>query len=217
VLTSAFVSSDESNKFKTDIGDDVIAAALASVKKREAEAQTQAGGDPALAAEVESLKAQLDLSQTQGRELMAKLKDEHEKLLRAAADLDNYRKRAAKEKEETQKFGNEKLLKDFLPVIDNLDRALEAAAAATDYESLLKGVTMTRRLFEDALGKHGVKPFTAKGQPFDPAQHEAMSQVETDELPANHVHSEMVRGFTLNDRLMRPALVVVTKAKETAS
>ena len=134
--------------------------------------------------ELESLRAQLEFSQAKGRETDGEVKDEHERMLRAAADLENYKKRAQKEKEEVQKFGIEKLLKDLLPVIDNLDRALEHAQQPPDFDSLEKGVAMTRKLFEDTLGQHGVKGFSAEGQPFDPRLHEAMQQVETADVPA---------------------------------
>ncbi len=163
------------------------------------------------AEELATLRQQLEFSMAKGRELMDRVKDEHEKMLRAVADLENFKKRAAKEKEEVLKFGSERLLRDFLPVIDNFDRALEHARSAADYESLRKGVEMIRKLFEDSLGKHGVKSFTATGQLFDPNRHEAMSAVETNALPPNHVHHEVLRGFTLNERLVRPALVVVTR------
>ena len=182
-----------------------------------APAAAAAGPAPAPAAapsgkeEFESLKTELEFSMAKGRELMGKIKDEHEKMLRAVADLENYKKRALKEKEEMQKFGNEKLLKDFLPVFDNFDRALDAAKSAADFESLRKGVEMTRKLFEDTLGKHGVRAFSAKGQQFDPNRHEAMTAAETTEMPPNHVFSEVLRGFTLNDRLVRPALVIVSR------
>lgn len=221
---------DEKGSFSTSIADDVINEALKSVEK----AKSAVRGEPAPAApaavaaapapvaaptadpandEVATLKAQLELSMAKGRELMGKVKDEHEKMLRAVADLENYKKRALKEKEEVQKFGSEKLLKDFLPVVDNFDRALEHARTSGDIESLKKGVEMIRKLFEDTLGKHGVRSFSTKGEPFDPNKHEAMSAAETDEMPPNHVHSEYLRGFMLNDRLVRPALVVVSKAK----
>ncbi len=170
-----------------------------------------AGDDAAALKELEGLRAQLEFSQAKGRELMEKIRDTHEKMLRAVADLDNYKKRAQKEKEEIQKFGAERMLKDFLPVIDNLERALEHAGKNADFESLRQGVGMTRKMFDDALGKHGIKGFSAVGQPFDPRLHEAMQQVETSDVPANHVVSEMVRGYTLNERLVRPALVVVAK------
>ncbi len=234
---AAVSQNDEKGSFSTNIADDIISEALKSVEKAKAsvrgdaavESAPPAAGTPVEAAppadapapapaaettdEVAMLTTQLDVSMAKGRELMGKIKDEHEKMLRAVADLENYKKRAAKEKEEVQKFGSEKLLRDFLPVVDNFDRALEHARTSGDLESLKKGVEMTRKLFEDTLGKHGVKGFSSKGEPFDPNRHEAMSAAETDELPPNHVHSEYLRGFTLNDRLIRPALVVVSKAK----
>jgi len=211
----------DKGSFHTDIADDVLKEALRAVEKRTGEASDEpaaeapAEGAPAAASasqkEIDELKAELELSMARGRDMMGKLKDEHEKMLRAAADLENFKKRAQKEKEEMQKFGIEKLLKDFLPVVDNFDRALDSAKSAADYDSLKKGVEMIRKLFEDTLGKHGVKSFSTKGQPFDPNKHEAMSAVETAEMPANHVHAEILRGFTLNERLVRPALVVVSR------
>lgn len=233
-LTSGAVSQpDEKGSFSTNIADDLINEALKSVDKARAAVRGDEPAEPAAPAaapasapeaaapapaneEVAALQAQLDLSMAKGRELMGKVKDEHEKMLRAVADLENYKKRAVKEKEEVQKFGSERLLKDFLPVVDNFDRALDHARQSGDIESLKKGVEMVRKLFEDTLAKHGVKPFSSKGQPFDPNRHEAMSAAETDELPPNHVFSEYLRGYTLNDRLVRPALVVVSKPKTPA-
>ena len=167
--------------------------------------------------ELEEARSQLEFSQSKGREMMERIKEGHERALRATADLENYKKRAQKEKEEVQKFGSERLLKDFLPVLDNLDRALEAAAKSADFESFRTGVEMTRKLFDGAFGKHGVKGFSAAGQPFDPRLHEAMQQVESATVPAGHVVYEAVRGYTLNERLMRPALVVVARAPEATS
>ncbi|WP_093523562.1 nucleotide exchange factor GrpE [Stigmatella erecta] len=162
--------------------------------------------------EAENLRAQLDFSQGESRKLMERLKADHERSLRASADLENYKKRAQKEKEEVQKFGVEKLLKDILPVMDNLDRAMDAAAKTPDFISFQKGVAMTRKSFEDTLGRHGVKAFSAQGQAFDPRLHEAMSQAETAEVPAGHVAYEVLRGYHLNERLIRPAMVVVARA-----
>jgi molecular chaperone GrpE len=170
--------------------------------------------DPA--AELESLRAQLELSQAKGREMMERIRDTHERMLRAVADLENYKKRANKEKEEVQKFGNEGLLREFVPVMDNLDRALEHAKSNSDFDSLLAGLAMTRKQFEDALARHGVRSFSAVGQPFDPHLHEAMQHVETTEVPPHHVVSEMVRGYTLNERLVRPALVSVAQPPKDA-
>jgi molecular chaperone GrpE len=213
----------EKGNFSTNISEDVVRAALDSVKKHTSHS-TEEGVELSVdsspeesSKEVEALKAQLEFSQAKGRELMEKIKDTHEKMLRATADLDNFKKRAAKEKEEVQKFGIERLLKDILPVLDNLDRALAHVGPGVDPQALRQGVEMVRKHFEDTLAKHGVKAFTAVGQLFDPRVHEAMSQVATSEVPPQHVVSEMVRGFTLNDRLVRPALVTVAIAPTQAS
>lgn len=224
----------EKGKITAEIGQDVIEQALQSVRKHTsgteipiemdstgdgvppAEALAPAADDGALTKELEQVKLQLEFSQAKGRELMEKVKESHERMLRAVADLENFKKRAQKEKEEAQKFGTERLLKDFLPVIDNLERALEHARGASDFDSLKTGVVMTRKLFEDSLSRNGVKPFSAKGKPFDPMRHEAMSQVETDQMPPNQVFQEVLRGYTLNDRLVRPALVMVSKAMTQA-
>ncbi|WP_141618875.1 nucleotide exchange factor GrpE [Myxococcus sp. AB036A] len=251
----AVAGSNDKSRIQTDIGQDVIDAAVRSVERHmdeedevtviEVEAsgpstavKAEASASPAdtasppsdaeappsedvaaLRQEVESLKAQLEFSQAKGRETMERLREAHERAkeaqertVRHAADLENYRKRAQKEKEEVQRFGSEKLLKDLLPVMDNLDRAIDAAAKSPDLDSFEKGVAMTRKSFEDALGRHGVKGFSAKGQVFDPRVHEAIQQVETADVPAGHVAYEVVRGFYLNERLVRPAMVVVARA-----
>jgi molecular chaperone GrpE len=201
-------------------------AAEVSVSIDEPEVPEQAEAPAASAAEVaglnaalaearkeaDSLRAQLEFSQGESRKLMERLKNDHERTMRAAADLENYKKRAQKEKEEVQKFGTERMLKDLLPVMDNLDRALEAATKSPDIDSFQKGVAMTRKSFEDALARHGVKSFSAKGQVFDPRVHEAMQQVETAEVPAGNVAYEVLRGYYLNERLVRPALVAVARA-----
>ena len=215
------MSAPGKGKISIEYSEDVIQDALKSVERhsgvedRNAPAEAPSPAED-LNSEVASLRAQLEFSQAKGRELMEKLREAHERMLRAAADLDNFKKRAQKEKEEVQKFGNERLLREFVPVMDNLDRALEHARSNSDFESLLTGVAMTRKQFEEALGRHGVKAFSAAGQPFDPYLHEAMQHVETAEVPPNHVLTEMVRGYTLNERLLRPALVLVAKRPETA-
>ncbi|KFE60738.1 nucleotide exchange factor GrpE [Hyalangium minutum] len=208
VETSEASSSEEGTEVSLEVSAESEPASSAEVAELTAALE-------AARKEVESLRAQLDFSQGESRKLMERLKDDHERSLRAAADLENYKKRAQKEKEEVQKFGSEKLLKDLLPVIDNLDRAMDAAAKTPDFASFHKGVAMTRKSFEDTLARHGVKAFSAKGQPFDPRLHEAVQQVETAEVPAGHVAFEVVRGFHLNDRLVRPAMVVVARAPAT--
>lgn len=221
------MSASEKGKFSADISEDVIREALEAVSHHDAGAKDGDGtaevagldlevAESPQAAEAEPdeaqlLRTQLEMSQAAGRDLMEKLRDGHERMLRAVADLDNYKKRAQKEKEELQKFAIERLLREFLPVMDNLERALEHARSSADFESLRTGLTMTRKQFEDALGRHGVKQFSAVGQAFDPHVHEAMQQVESQDVPPNHVVSELVRGYTLNDRVIRPALVLVSK------
>jgi molecular chaperone GrpE len=163
--------------------------------------------DPAaLAGEVESLRAQLELSTAKGRETLEKLREEHERLLRVAADLENFKKRAARERDDVQRFGIEAVVKDLVPVMDDLDRAL---AAAPPEGPLSDGVRLVRAAFERALAKHGVTGFSALGQKFDPALHEALMQVPTADRPPGTVVVEHARGFKLNDRLVRPAMVGV--------
>jgi len=229
------VSNDNKGKFQTDIAQTLIDAAMRSVDKAKAEvsgqplpAEPKPGGspevevpieapaeggaaDPAIAKELEATKAMLEISTEKTRELLGKLKEEHERTLRAMADLENYKKRAAKERDEIQRFGLEKMLRDFLPVVDNFDRALEHSKSSGDMKSLETGVAMVRKLFEDALARHGVKAFDSVGKLFDPNFHEAMGQMETKDAPPNTVMKELVRGFTLNDRLVRPALVMVAR------
>jgi molecular chaperone GrpE len=209
--------------FKTEIPETLMDDVVRSVERNTARPADEAevpvevsaeegsadGVEPAGSPDVESLRAQLELSQVKSRETMDRLKEAHERMLRAAADLENYKKRAQREKEELQKFGNEKLLKDLLPVLDNLDRALAAAAAD---DPLRAGVLLVRSSFEQVLGRYGVKGFSAADQPFDPSVHEALMQVPTGEKAPGTVVVEHARGFTLNDRLIRPALVGVAVA-----
>jgi len=208
--------SDDKGKISADISQAAVDAALAAVEKRQREGSgAEANRVSELEKENEQLKQRLELAQTRGKEALGQLKEEHERVLRAAAELDNQKKRAQREKDDALKFGLEKFLKELLPVADNLDRAL-GHADADNKESIVTGVKMVAKLLEDILGKHAVKGFSAKGQTFDPRVHEAMSAVETDG-PSNMVHEEFLRGYTLNERLIRPALVSVTRAKEGAA
>lgn len=212
--------SDQKGGFEADIPADAVADALRSVEQvaeragagvevavEPAEAPAAPAQDAAaLAREVESLRAQVALSTEKGRETLERLREEHDKLLRAAADLDNHKKRAAREREEIQRFGIERLVKDLLPVVDDLDRAL---AAAPPDDPLADGVRLVRAGLERALAKHGVVGFSALGERFDPAVHEALLQVPTADRPPGTVVVEHARGFKLNDRLVRPAMVGV--------
>lgn len=138
--------------------------------------------------------------------------------LRSAADLENYRKRATREREDVVKFGNERLLKDFLPVVDDLERTLEAVEKTADDsnpagKALLDGVKLVYKKLISQLEKHQVKAFDSVGEAFDPARHEAVQQVH-DEAPVGAVVTEFQRGFMLNERLLRPAMVIVSLGPE---
>lgn len=135
--------------------------------------------------------------------------------LRARADLENYRKRAQREKEDLAKYANESILREILPVIDNLERAVQHAGSDAG-ENLLQGIEMTLGQFRKVLEKFGVVPVGSVGTPFDPSRHEAMGQVESAEHPANTVVQELQRGYLLNERLLRPALVMISKAPANA-
>lgn len=130
--------------------------------------------------------------------------------LRARADLDNFRKRAQREKEDLLKFSNETILRELLPVIDNLERALQHAV--TDGETgLLQGVELTLGQFRKVLEKFNVVAIEPLGELFDSARHEAMGQMESAE-PVNTIVQMLQKGYLLNDRLLRPALVLIAKA-----
>jgi molecular chaperone GrpE len=169
----------------------------------------------ALKAKLEEREAALEQSQKLGCEAASKLQELHEQRVRAVADLENFRKRAQREREEALKFGQERLLRDMLPIIDNLERALDPKNSA-DLAALREGVEMTLKSFEATLARVGLKGFSALGQPFDPNLHEAIQAVESDEPPGT-VLAQMVRGFTLNDRLIRPAMVFVAKPREATT
>ena len=143
-----------------------------------------------------------------------KLQEMQDRLLRTAAEFENARRRMAREREETVKSGNERLLRDFLPVVDNLERALAVPGEAGP---LRDGVKLVLKLFQDTLERAGVKAVSAVGQPFDPNLHEAIMQQESVEAPENQVLAEVAKGYTLNDRLIRPASVVVARAPSASA
>ena len=135
--------------------------------------------------------------------------------LRARADLDNFRKRAQREKEDLVKFSNETILRELLPVIDNLERALQHAAVDGE-KGLLQGVELTLGQFSKVLEKFNVVAIEPLGELFDSARHEAMGQIESAEQPPNTIVQLLQKGYLLNDRLLRPALVLIAKAPAAA-
>lgn len=140
-----------------------------------------------------------------------------ERLLRTTADFENFKKRVVREKQDAIRFGNEGLLKDMLPVLDNLDRSVTAmrdtVAKGLDDKTaptLVEGVDMVLRQFTDTLAKQGVKAFSAHGERFNPSLHEAVSTRDDKSVPRDTVVEEYQRGYMLHDRLVRPAMVVVS-------
>lgn len=159
--------------------------------------------------ESQSLEEQLrnELSQA-----LEETKAHQEQYLRTLADMENLRKRTQREKEDLAKFANENILREILPVIDNLERAIEHSEQAENGDGLLEGVKMTLTQFTQVLSRFGVEPIDSMGQPFDPALHQAMGQMESTDQPVNTVVQQMQKGYQLNDRLLRPAFVMVAKA-----
>jgi len=153
-------------------------------------------------------------------ELEAKAKDaaeRYDQLLRLGAEFENYKKRVQKETSDLIKFGNESLLKAILPILDNLERAIDHGKKMNENGPLLQGVEIILRQFLTILERFGVKPVAAMGESFDPEKHEAVSLAESDQEP-NRVISELEKGYLFYERLLRPAKVLVSKAppeKET--
>jgi molecular chaperone GrpE len=143
--------------------------------------------------------------------LEAERNEARDRMLRVAADFENYKKRVRKEQTDSENKVRESILRDVLEVADNLERAASVDERA-DFKSLQKGIELVNRLFQGKLERLDVRPFESKGQPFDPRVHDAVSQVPTADVPAGSVVSEIQKGYRIGDRLLRPALVVVAVA-----
>lgn len=138
--------------------------------------------------------------------------------LRERAEQENFRKRSQRDKEDAIRYANDRLLKEMIPVLDNLERAIEHAGQGNENgKGLLEGVNITISQFRKALEDFGVKPIVALGAPFDPNLHQAMGQLESQEQPPNTVITEYQKGYLLHDRLLRPSMVIVTKAPTAAA
>jgi molecular chaperone GrpE len=165
---------------------------------------------------------ELSKDEDRAEDLKAKLQDaerksaeNYDKYLRSIADLDNFRKRAAREKTEAIQYGNEALLRDILPLVDGIDRALEHACNSEDFEAFKKGLKLLQGQLLCCLQKHGVEIIDTAGKGFDPHIHEAMMQVESVQHEDSQVVGEFERGYLLNGRLLRPAKVSVCKRPTT--
>lgn len=229
--------SDEENKgYTVEIPDDAVQEALDSVDRNK---QARASGDDeetVVAVELDAPDenrtddpsseggsepteeprgpSRKDLIQTIDK-LRAEAKAARERMLRIAADADNVRKRALKERQEAIKFGQEQLMRDLLVPLDNLERTLAHLPADSPdpaMQAWREGIEMVQLQFQEALAKHHLTSFSAMGQPFDPARHEALNRVEREDVEPGTVVEEMQRGYLLHDRLLRPALVGVACA-----
>lgn len=154
--------------------------------------------DAAPAAEVERLSAEVE--------------EAREQVLRAQAEVQNTRRRAEQDVERARKYALERFAGELLPIVDNLERALEAADSADErVKPIAEGVELTLKNFFSVLAKFSIEPVDPQGEPFDPQLHQAMSNVENAEVEPNTVVAVMQKGYTLNGRLVRPAMVMVSK------
>jgi len=166
------------------------------------ENQTQAQGEVT----IEGLQSQLAT-------LAAAFESAKEQSLRSQADAQNARRRAEQDVEKAHKFGLEKIVNDLLPVVDNLERSLTAIDSGNDaFAAVVEGIQLTHKSFVDALARHGVVAVNPQGEPFDPQLHQAVSAVPSPDVEPNTVINVFQKGYTLFGRLVRPAMVVVSKS-----
>jgi len=145
------------------------------------------------------------------------LKALNDKYLRLAAEFDNYKRLAQRDQRDQIRFGNEQLLKELLPVVDNLERAIKAAKGSSSTDGLVQGVDLTLKQLQSVLGKFGVQSIPTMGQPFDPSGHQAVATVPSAQIPDQHVVEEFQRGYRLHDRILRPAMVTVSSGADAGS
>lgn len=164
------------------------------------------------AAETDSSDSEVAALEEQLAEAKEQLAEAKEQVLRAHADAQNARRRAEQDVEKARKFALEKFTKELLPVIDSLERAIDAFDQAGADAALKEGVEMTLSMFTSTLEKFNVEQVNPQGEPFDPQFHEAMSMVPNPDVEPNTVIAVMQKGYLLNGRLVRPAMVMVSKA-----
>ena len=193
-----------------------LAEASEAIEERQADKAAPVAGGSADSVLLEALSTELQALKSayeSGQEELAATKDQQ---LRLQAEFENFRRRGLKEKQETQLYGHQNLVKELLPTVDNLDRAIEHAEqnSSEELQQLLQGVELVRRELLGVLERFGVAEVESDGVPFDPAVHEAMAQAPSADVPPNTVVSVMEKGYLLRDRMLRPARVVVSKAPD---
>ncbi|MBI3595816.1 MAG: nucleotide exchange factor GrpE [Nitrospirae bacterium] len=175
-----------------------------SSETNEPSSGSNAAEPTSLEQEVDSLKAALEQKNNE-------LKVAQEKQLRVFAEMENYKKRADRDQLEQLRYASEKLLKEFLPVLDNLERALSHVKDSSDRSPWIEGVELTYRQFLDVLKKFGVTPIASVGESFDPSRHQAVTYLDTNEHPENHVAEELQKGYLYHERVLRPSMVAVAR------
>ncbi|MDQ0416237.1 molecular chaperone GrpE [Croceifilum oryzae] len=159
----------------------------------------------------ELLLDQIEQAQVQMKELHQKAEEHQQNYLRALADLENYRRRARKEKEDVLKYASVPLVESLLPVLDNFERALDAADGNQDVKVLQEGIEMVYRQFLQALSKSGLTLIEAVGKPFNPHEHNAVMQVEMNEVEPGTIVEELQPGYKFSDRIIRPSMVKISQ------
>jgi len=145
------------------------------------------------------------------------VKSLNDKYLRLAAEFDNYKRLTQRDQRDQIRFGNEHLLKELLPVVDNLERAIKASRNGGSSDVLIQGVDLTLKQLTGALTRFHVSPVETAGQPFDPAKHQAVTSVPSEKIPERHVVDEFQRGYLLHDRILRAAMVSVSTGQATGA
>lgn len=187
-------------------------------------AESEPIDDGAEAAEAEESSADAEPEVSPEAEALANLKaeyeaykaeaeEQHDQMLRTMAEFDNSRKRAEREKEESLKYALESFVKELIPTVDSIERAIQSTAESEDFGALAEGVEMIYKGILSTLEKRGVIPIDAVNEPFDPMQHEAVMHVESEDVPENHVIEEWQKGYLLHNRVIRPSMVSVSKGK----
>ena len=158
-------------------------------------------------------KGKVSLLKEELKKREEEVRDYYDKYLRALAELDNYRKRVEKEREESSKYANQQIIYGLLPVLDSFERAIASGKGSKEFESLYQGVELIHRQLKAVLEKEGLKSFSSKGEAFDPSKHEAIAAVEWEDCAPDTVVEEIQPGYYLKEKLIRPAQVMVSKAR----
>jgi molecular chaperone GrpE len=168
----------------------------------------------------QSVEAEADGERSYQEALATKVeecKSLNDRYVRLAAEFENYKRLAQRDQRDQIRYGNEQILKELLPVVDNMERAIKAATdSGGGGSALIQGVDLTLKQLVSALGKFGVQPIESVGQPFDPTLHQAVSQIPSESVPEQHVAQEYQKGYRLHDRILRAAMVGVSSGRPSS-